>query len=282
MDRLLRDIAPLSERGWGEIESEARRTLRANLAARRLVDFTGPKGWDFSAVDSAQGVPNPLAMEGGVRANVRRVQPLMELRRTFDVPRTTIDAIDRGARNADLDMVVEAAQAVALAEDRLVFYGDQTASILGICTGAAEAALPIREKYEDNPALVATALSKLRESGVDGPFALALGKRCYTGLTETTKEGYPVLQHVQRLITGPIVWAPAVNGAVVLSMRGDDFELIVGQDLSIGYLSHDNAKVTLYLEESLTVRLLSPQAAVPLEYREARERRSARGAEEKP
>jgi uncharacterized linocin/CFP29 family protein len=55
-------------------------------------------------------------------------------------------------------------------------------------------------------------------------------------------------------------------------MRGDDFELIVGQDISIGYLSHDQAKVTLYLEESVTFRLLSPQAAVPLVYREAEQK----------
>lgn len=268
MNRLLREIAPVTEHAWGEIETEARRTLKTNLAARRLVDFTGPKGWEFSAVDSAREEPIVLKMEDGLAGNVRRVQPMVELRRPFDVPRATIDAIDRGARNADLDMVIEAAQTIALAEDRLVFYGNRAASIIGICDGAQNAALPITEKYEDYPNLVATALARLRDSGVDGPFAIALGKRCYTGLTETAKEGYPVLQHVQRLITGPIVWAPAVEGALVVSMRGDDFELIVGQDLSIGYLSHDNAKVTLYLEESLTFRLLSPQAAVPLVYHE--------------
>jgi uncharacterized linocin/CFP29 family protein len=277
MNRLLRELAPVTDRAWSEIEAEARRTLKTMLAARRIVDFTGPKGWELAAVTSARDEPTVTETQGALRTRVRQVQPMVELRMPFDIPRTTIDALDSGARDADLDMVVAAAQAVALAEDRIVFHGHPAASIAGICDGGTDAALPIGENYEDYPTLVATALSKLRERGVDGPFAVALGKRCYTGLTETTKEGYPVIQHVQRLIEGPLVWAPALDGAVVASMRGDDFELIIGQDLSIGYLGHDAAKVTLYLEESLTFRLLSPQAAVPLFYREEAQRADAPG-----
>jgi uncharacterized linocin/CFP29 family protein len=271
MNRLLREIAPLTERAWDEIETEARRTLKTGLAARRVVDFTGPKGWEQSAVDSARAAPSVVELSDGLTARVRRVQPMLELRRPFEVPRATLDALDRGSRDADLDMVIDAAQAIARAEDRIVFHGYDAAQIVGICTGAADAALPIGADYADYPALVASALASLRENGVDGPYAIALGKRCYTGLAETTKEGYPVLQHVQRLIEGPLVWAPAVDGAVVLSMRGDDFELIVGEDLSVGYLSHDREQVTLYLEESLTFRLLSPQAAVPLVYHSERQ-----------
>jgi uncharacterized linocin/CFP29 family protein len=113
---------------------------------------------------------------------------------------------------------------------------------------------------------VAEAVSKLRTSGIIGPYAIALGPRCYTGLTRTTVGGYPVIEHVRRLLDGPIVWAPAVSGAIVLSMRGGDFELTVGQDFSIGYLDHSATAVRLYLQESFTFRVLSPEAAVPLVY----------------
>jgi uncharacterized linocin/CFP29 family protein len=75
-----------------------------------------------------------------------------------------------------------------------------------------------------------------------------------------------VVEHVRRLLDGPIVWAPAVDGAVVLSLRGGDFELTVGQDLSIGYLEHTATSVRLYLQESFTFRVLEPEAAVPLTY----------------
>jgi len=278
MNRLLREIAPVTEQAWREIEAEARRTLKTLLAARRFAGFTGPKGWDLAAVDSGREALGGGEEERTLRTRVRRVQPLIELRRCFDIPRATLDALDRGARDVDLDAVVAAAQEIALAEDRIVFHGFDAGGVEGIVDGAAAAALPISERYEEYPALVAAALSKLREQGVGGPYAIALGERCYTGLTETTKEGYPVIQHVQRLIEGPLIWAPAVSGAVVVSLRGDDFELVVGQDVSLGYLSHDQAKVTLYLEESMTFRLLSAQAAVPLVYEEAQGQGRSPGA----
>jgi uncharacterized linocin/CFP29 family protein len=114
---------------------------------------------------------------------------------------------------------------------------------------------------------VAEALNKLRNTGIDGPYAIALGPRCYTGLTETvSRGGYPVIEHVRRLVDGPIVWAPGINGACVLSTRGGDFDLTVGRDFSIGYQSHDASSVALYLIESFTFRLITPEAAVPLVY----------------
>jgi uncharacterized linocin/CFP29 family protein len=128
----------------------------------------------------------------------------------------------------------------------------------------AESNVQISGTAADYPALVTTALNRLREQGVDGPFAVALSERCYVELTEATEGGYPVLQHVRRLIDGPLVWAPGLDGAVVVSLRGDDFQLTVGQDFAIGYLSHNAERVQLYIEESFTFWLQSPQAAVPL------------------
>ena len=62
-----------------------------------------------------------------------------------------------------------------------------------------------------------------------------------------------------------MVWAPGVDGAVVLSLRGGDFQLVSGQDVSIGYLAHDAERVQLYLEESFTFRVIEPDAAVVLQ-----------------
>lgn len=71
---------------------------------------------------------------------------------------------------------------------------------------------------------------------------------------------------VRRLLDGPVVWAPAIDGAIVLSLRKGDFELTIGQDLSIGYLDHDAGQVRLCLQESFTFRVLTAEAAVPLRY----------------
>jgi len=265
MNHLHRELAPISEAGWGEIEQEAKRTLKASLAARKIVDFVGPKGLGKSAVRTGRRQPISAGSEKGVEASLRELQPLVEIRVPFELERSELDAIDRGAKDADLDPVVEAAQRAARFEDRAVFHGHAPALIRGLCEAAGDP-ITLTENYEDYPLAVARAVTRLRSAGVDGPYAIALGRQCYVGITETTKGGYPVIQHVKRLLDGPIVFAPAVDGAAVVSMRGDDFELTVGQDLSIGYADHDREKVRLYIQESFTFRVLTPHAAVALTY----------------
>jgi uncharacterized linocin/CFP29 family protein len=270
MNHLHRELAPISDAGWQEIEKEAQRTLKTLLAARKLVDFVGPEGWQASAVGTGRNSMVKPPLSGPVEARLRQVMPMVELRVPFEMRRSELDAIDRGAKDPDTDPVIEAARAIAIAEDRAVFHGYAAAGIRGICEGSADAAVELSDDYASYPVLVATALNRLRDAGVGGPFAVVLSERCYTSLTESTQAGYPVLEHVQRLVDGPLVWAPGLDGAVVMSTRGDDFQLTVGQDFSIGYIDHDAERVRLYIEESFTFWLQSPQAAVPLIFPETK------------
>jgi uncharacterized linocin/CFP29 family protein len=265
MNDLLRELAPISTAAWQEIEAEAKRTLVSMLAARRVVDFSGPLGWNSSAVGLGRATDVP-APQPGVQARVRTVLPLVELRVPFELSRRELEAVTRGARDADLEPLRAAAREAARAEDVAVFHGYPQAGIRGIGEATADGALAISNDYTDYPTLVAAAINNLRSAGVDGPYAILLGPRCYTGLIRTTASGFPVIEHVRRLLDGPIVWAPAVDGAIVMSTRGDDFELTVGQDFSIGYLDHTADQVRLYLQESFTFRVLTPEAAIPLVY----------------
>ncbi len=95
------------------------------------------------------------------------------------------------------------------------------------------------------PDVVAQALSQLRLVGVNGPYSVLLGADAYTALSETSDHGYPVLQHIKSLVDGEIIWAPAIAGAFVLTTRGGDF-VYIGEDVSIGYLSHNDKTVRLY------------------------------------
>jgi uncharacterized linocin/CFP29 family protein len=194
------------------------------------------------------------------------MQPLVELRVPFELSREELEAIGRGAQDMDLDAVREAARAAALAEDRAAFHGYAEAGIGGIVEASAGSRCSITEDYTKYLASVAEALHKLRAAGIGGPYAIALGPRCFTGLGKTMLGGFPALEQLRRLLDGPIVSAPAVDGAVLLSQRGGDFELTVGQDFSLGYLDHSATSVRLYLQESMTFRVLSPEAAVPLAY----------------
>lgn len=266
MSRLNRHLAPISDAAWTALDDEVRRVLKTLLAGRRIVDFTGPLGDDASSISLGRLDEIPAPPDRLIRARLRKVQPLVEFRAPFEMARSELDAVDRGAKDPDFDPAIEAARQIALAEDHAIFKGYAEGSIRGIVEGAKDKASSISDDYEAYPAAVAEAIGKLRDDGVDGPYAIVLSERCFTGLTKETKGGYPVIQHVKRLLDGPIFRAAALDGAVVLSLRGGDFELVVGQDLSIGYLSHDDKSVRLFIEESLTFRLLTPEAAVPLAY----------------
>jgi uncharacterized linocin/CFP29 family protein len=272
MNSLYRELAPVPTAAWQQIDAEASKALKRTLAARKLVDFNGPLGWNTSSVDPGRTEMLKSAPRPGAEMRMRRVQPLVELRIPFELARNEIDAIDRGAPDADLQPVINAARTAALAEDTAIFYGYRDAQIEGICEAAAGQALALTDDYTRYPDVVAEAVNRLRMASVDGPYAIALGPRCYTGLTETRDAGYPVIEHVRRLLEGPIVWAPAADGALMLSLRGGDFQLAVGQDFSIGYLDHSPDTVRLYLQESFTFRVNTPEAAIPLRYEETGKR----------
>lgn len=269
MNHLHRELAPISDAAWQEVDDEARRALRNFLTARKVVDFTGPLGWDHSALGLGRVASTDEGPAEGVERKVRLVQPFVELRTPFTLDRDEIDAVDRGAPDADWDPVVDAARRAALAEDRLVLRGDPPSGVRGIVETSTHSPVEITTDYERYPTFVAKAVDTLRRAGVDGPYAILLGPRCWQGVVESTQHGgYPVLEQLRLISEGPVLWAPAVDGALVVSLRGDDFELMVGQDLSIGYLTHDASTVTLYLEESLTFRAAGPEAAVALRYAE--------------
>lgn len=271
MNNLQRDLAPISSAAWEELDSEARRVLKLKLAGRKLVDFNGPLGPTAAAVNLGRLEALPSGPVGDVTAARRAVLPLVELRTSFDLARSELDAVENGAEDVGLDPLIAAATRMAQAEDTAIFHGYGAGGITGIDQASPHAAVPISENYQEYPRSIAEATRLLRLAGVDGPYAIALGPRCYTGLTQATGDGgYPVLNVVRKLVDGPLVWAPAVKGAIVLSLRGGDFELTVGRDLSIGYHSHSDTSVRLSLVESMTFRVLTPEAAVALVYRDAK------------
>jgi uncharacterized linocin/CFP29 family protein len=265
MNHLLRHLAPISDGGWELLDDEARERLQGSLAARRLVDFEGPRGWRHSATNLGRSQPVEAPAADGVSAAQRRVLPLVELRAEFTVSRAELADNDRGAVDADLEALDGAAQRVAIAENVAVFHGWAKAGITGIADASPVEARPLGDSAEDYPRSVARAVEALREVGVEGPYGLALGPDEYTRVIETAEHGgYPLFDHLAKILAGPIVWSPGVKGAVVLSLRGGDFLFESGQDLAIGYSHHDAELVHLYLEESFSFVVATPEAAAPL------------------
>jgi uncharacterized linocin/CFP29 family protein len=265
MSHLLREHAPITDATWGLIDDEARERLAPALAARKLVDFAGPHGWEHSATNLGRTSPVAEAPVEGVDAVQRRVLPVVELRAPFSLSRAELRDADRGADDVDLAPLDEAARRIATAENRAVFSGWGAAGITGIADASSHDAIALGEDCEVYPRQVAQAVEALLRAGIAGPYGLALGPDAYTNVLETSEHGgYPLLNHLREIVGGPLVWAPGVAGAVVVSQRGGDFLFEVGEDLSIGYDHHDADAVALYLLESFTFRVATPEAAVAL------------------
>jgi uncharacterized linocin/CFP29 family protein len=263
MNNLHRELAPISDAAWEQIEEETSRTLKRYLAGRRVVDVHAPTGVALSAVGTGH-LRQIAASKEGILARQREVKALVELRVPFELSRQQIDDVLRGANDADWQPAKDAARQIAYAEDGAIFDGYDAAGIVGIRQGTSNPKKPLPADVREYPDAIAQALSQLRLVGVNGPYAVLLGADAYTALAETSDHGYPVLEHVKRLVKEGIIWAPAIAGAFVLTTRGGDFDLHIGQDVSIGYLSHTDTTVRLYLQESLTFLLLTSEASVAL------------------
>jgi uncharacterized linocin/CFP29 family protein len=263
MNNLHRELAPISDAAWAQIEAETSRTLKRYLAGRRVVDVHGPAGSALSAVGT--GHLRTIAAAGeGVTSRQREVKALVELRVLFDLERQMIDDVERGANDSDWQPAKDAARKLAFAEDRAIFEGYAAAGIIGLRQGTSNPQKSLPADVRKYPEAFAQALGQLRLVGVNGPYSVVLSADAYTELAETSDYGYPVLEHVKRLVEGKIIWAPAIDGAFVVTTRGGDLDLHVGQDASIGYLSHTDTQVRLYLQETFTFLYLTSESSVAL------------------
>jgi uncharacterized linocin/CFP29 family protein len=267
MNHLFRALAPLADEAWDQVDDEARTRLVTYLHGRQLVDFVGPLGWQHSAVNLGRVDPVTEVPDGPVEASRRAVLPLVELRVPFSLSRAALDGAARGDRGIDLDGLDEAARTISISENQAVFHQWPGAGIEGVTASSSHHPVMVSSTdWREYPRSVATGVQRLALAGVSGPYGLALGSEAWVGVAEGTEQGSTLFEHLGKILGGgPIVWTPGVDGGVVISQRGGDFELVSGQDLSVGFRTAEPDTVTLYLEETFTFRALDPTAAIWLQ-----------------
>jgi uncharacterized linocin/CFP29 family protein len=263
MNNLYRELAPITKLAWAEIEEEATRTFKRHIAGRRVVDVSEPGGPVTAAISTGH-LLDAEPPTTGVVAQLRESKPLVRLRVPFTLKREDIDDVERGSQDSDWDPVKDAAKKLAFVEDRAIFEGYAAANIEGIRQSTSNPVLALPDDAREMPDVISQALSELRLAGVDGPYSVLLSADVYTAVSETTEHGYPIREHLNRLVDGDIIWAPAIDGAFVLTTRGGDFDLQLGTDVAIGYLSHDADTVELYMQETLTFLVYTAEASVAL------------------
>ena len=264
MNHLLRGLAPFDEGTWSLIDDEASSRLKVALGARRLVDVVGPLGWQHSATNLGRATPVIDASGPAVTARQRIVLPLAEVQAAARLDREELLAFSRGAVDTDLGPLDDAAAALAAAENAAVFAGWTAVGITGVTAASPHTPLVHQGPAAQYADVVSLAVATLKRAGVDGPYGLAVGPTAWVEVIESSEGGYPIRPRLEAILGGPVVWTPGIEGAVVISQRGGDFVLELGQDVAVGYRSHDAEGVDLYLEESFSFRVATPEAAIAI------------------
>jgi len=262
MDVLKRNLAPISDEAWQEIDNRAKEVLTSILSARKVVNVNGPLGLDYAALPEGR-LDVKSDQEGDIRTGTYRVKPLVEARIAFELNKWELDNVARGAKDIELDALEEAARKLALFEENAVYNSYSEGSIKGLSELAGHT-LKFGENASEIMASVSEARFLLMNAFVEQPFTLVVGKEAYKRLNGIF-EGYPLLQVVKSIIGGDVILSEVVDGALLLPFDHEDIELTVGQDFSIGYEAHDSKVVKFFMTESFTFRILDEKIIVKFE-----------------
>ncbi|MFP4458617.1 MAG: family 1 encapsulin nanocompartment shell protein [Candidatus Zixiibacteriota bacterium] len=261
MDIFRKSLAPISEAAWDEINEQAKITLTTFLSARKFVDVEGPKGLDFSAVNLGRLSIEPDHEKDDVKFGMRKVLPLIETRIPFELNIWELDDAARGAEDIDLGPLEDAAEKIAKFEDNAIYNGFKKAAIAGLKEVSEHKIMTCPKDAEEALCSIPEGIRILKESAIDGPYALVVNPAKWQEIAAYAK-GYPLRRQIEEMLDGKLVFSPNIDGMYLVSQRGGDMILTIGQDMTIGYDGHDSKKVKLYLMESFTFHITDPAAFI--------------------
>jgi uncharacterized linocin/CFP29 family protein len=265
MDYLRRHTAPISDRVWKALDEAVIQAARHVLAGRRIATFDGPRGWEHVA--TRLGTMTPCrSPEGQAVVCVPDVVLMLEVRTDFSLPWSSIENFERGAPVLDTGPAETAARELALAEDRVVFYGDPAGN--GFLTNRKSPRVATHDWSRPGQVLsdLVKAVETLDAAGIPGPYEAVLPPaRYYAYLQAADDSGYPTARQLRDVLAA-VHRSPVVRDAgAVFSTRGGDFVISVGGDLATGYRLHDRDAVHLFCVATLAPQTVAPEAVCILD-----------------
>jgi uncharacterized linocin/CFP29 family protein len=256
MDILKKPLAPVTDEGWNQLNEEATDILTSVLSARKFVDVDGPYGLDFGAVHTGRINTDK---KGDVHYGINKVLPLIEVRTSFTMDIWELDNASRGAESLNWDAMEEAACKLATFEENVIYHGLKKAGVPGLKNCSQYDAAELPESTDALLNALSRQLAVFKKNGIEGPYSLVVNPDDWERLTGEL-DGYPLRRQINSLLDGSIILSPFIEETFLVSKRGDDFRLTLGQDISIGYQFHDEEKVKFYFTESFTFQCFEPAA----------------------
>jgi uncharacterized linocin/CFP29 family protein len=261
MNILKKSIAPVTDKAWSEITQRTKQILDTNLSARKFLDIDGPYGLEMGGISTGRLIVTENKTVHGVNYGIRQMLPMVEIRRPFELDVWELDNLERGAKDIDLSPLEEAAREVALFEEKAVYQGFEPAGIKGLRASAETDPLTFPTNVNAFLKEIGNQINHLSRKAVEGPYSLILTESEWINLINLS-QGYPVQLQLKEILGGQVLINHSNQNSFLISERGGDYELILGQDISIGYDGHDTRMVKLYFTSSFTFRVLSPEAII--------------------
>jgi len=261
MDILKKNLAPVSDKAWEEINEQAQEVFTTDLSARKFVDVDGPHGLEFGSVSTGRLEIPKSQDEEGLEYGLNKIMPLVETRSKFELDLWELDNADRGAEDIDLESLEKAAKRMARFEENVIYEGLKKAGIAGLKSRSEHEKIKFPEDSSKILHAVTKAIGKFKSASIEGPYTLVVDIDKWEKIASYVGD-YPLRLQLENLLDGTIILAPNLKGALLVTERGGDFRLTLGQDLSIGYESHSNKKVQLFFTESFTFQVLDPAAVI--------------------
>lgn len=259
MNILKRSLAPITDRAWEEIELQSERVIREYTTGRRFADINGPLGLEYGAASTGRLILPSDQPSGGLQYGIREVIPLVEVRRDFSLDLRELDNASRNAKDIDLKNLEEAARQVSSFEDQCLYQGFEETSSPGLLKGAAGNPAKFQTNAEAFMKTLLEMIASLQQEAVEGPYALVIPDTAWRRLAGEPS-AYPLPARLREITGGAVITHHTNKEVFVVSQRGGDIELVLGQDISLGYDMHDREKVDLYFTASFAWRILSPEA----------------------
>ncbi len=250
---LLRDDAPLKPETWDMLDKIAAESAKTVLAGRRMLYLSGPHGLGLKGVP----LPDAPSEAGIVHAPFAA---LSLITKSFSIAKRDLAQFEQTGLALDVRELFEAAIEAARLEDNLILWGSGELTGLLTAPGVLDVKLSGWEQVGNAANELIQAVTRLDDAGFHGPYSLALSPRRYNLLLrQYPNSNQSELDHVKTIATDGVHKAPVLNtGGILLNAGRQVAELIVGQDMSVGFIGPTAERLEFLISESLAVLIHQP------------------------
>lgn len=271
MSYLSREGSPISEELWEQIDSAVVRTARGILTGRRFLHIFGPLGIGAGSIhiDDADAF-DEVSNDGFITTKGRRYVEIPTIYDDFTILGKEFEISEKSGYPVDLSKAMDSAQACALKEDKLIFFGNADMGYEGLMTASGVNKLKRKDwtKGENAFSDVASAIELLTSKAIYGTYAMTVSPDLYMQM-QRLQEGTGLLEidRVSKLLDGHVYKSPVLGKekAVLVCSDSRNMDLVIGQDISTAYLEQKDLNHSFRILETVLLRIKRKQAIVVFE-----------------